>query len=214
MDKFIRYQKTDFVKGFLVCLIWASWLYASPEMENLVKKLVNAAKERTTHAVQYDGSYRKISFPDGDVPDDIGVCTDLIIRCYRAIGIDLQEEVHEDISENFSEYPTFWGLKKPDPNIDHRRVLNLQTFFRRKGDVIPVTESQEDYLNGDLVTWRLAENVPHIGIVIDRRTGDNKRPMVIHNIGRGPKIEDMLFKYTITGHYRYFGQEREPTTEN
>jgi uncharacterized protein YijF (DUF1287 family) len=149
-----------------------------------------------------------LAYPGGDIPDNLGVCTDLIVRCYRIIGIDLQKEVHEDISENFTEYPKFWGLSKPDPNIDHRRVLNLQSFFRRKGEVLPVTENPEDYTSGDLVTWKLAENVPHIGIVIDRRSVDNKRPIVVHNIGRGPEIEDMLFKYPITGHYRYFGQEK------
>jgi uncharacterized protein YijF (DUF1287 family) len=208
MTKFLNCRQTFFVRGFLVCSIWASWLCASPEFENLVQKLVDAAKERTTHAVQYDGSYMTLAYPGGDIPDNLGVCTDLIVRCYRIIGIDLQKEVHEDISENFTEYPKFWGLSKPDPNIDHRRVLNLQSFFRRKGEVLPVTENPEDYTSGDLVTWKLAENVPHIGIVIDRRSVDNKRPIVVHNIGRGPEIEDMLFKYPITGHYRYFGQEK------
>ena len=205
------------VWNFLVAVICAIAVTASPQevkSQEDATKLVAAALERTTHTVRYDGSYRKIPYPGGDVPEDIGVCTDLIVRCYRAIEIDLQEEVHEDISANLTEYPRHWGLKKPDPNIDHRRVLNLQTFFRRKGDVLPVTENPDDYLSGDLVTWKLAENVPHIGIVIDRRSGDNKRPMVVHNIGNGPEVEDILFKFPITGHYRYYGQNREPTVED
>jgi uncharacterized protein YijF (DUF1287 family) len=165
--------------------------------------LVAAAVERTNHSVTYDGSYRAVAYPGGDVPDSIGVCTDLIVRAYRAIGIDLQREVYEDMSSAFGEYPKIWGLSRPDANIDHRRVPNLRVFFRRHGEVLRVTRDSNDYSAGDLVTWELPGNIPHIGIVTDERSRDGKRPLIAHNIGRGPEVEDMLFDYKITGHYRY-----------
>ncbi len=165
-----------------------------------------AAKERTQHAVTYDGSYHSIPYPMGDVPDHIGVCTDVVIRSYRAVGIDFQQLVHEDMQEHFSQYPNHWGLKKPDPNIDHRRVPNLQIFFTRHGQVLPVTRHGSDYQAGDLVTWTVAGRLPHIGIVIDELVPDTDRPFIIHNIGEGPQKEDILFEFPITGHYRY-----EPT---
>jgi len=166
-------------------------------------KLVAAAIERTTHNVRYDGSYRKIAYPGGDVPDNVGVCTDVIVRSYRALGIDLQKEVHEDMRRHFSLYPKKWGLKKPDTNIDHRRVPNLQTFFTRHGQKLPVSDDAEAYRPGSLVTWMLPGNLPHIGIVTDRRSEDGRRPLIVHNIGAGTVLEDMLFAYKITGHYRY-----------
>jgi uncharacterized protein YijF (DUF1287 family) len=167
------------------------------------KKLIAAAIERTTHVVRYDGSYRKITYPGGDVPDNTGVCTDVIVRSYRALGIDLQKEVHEDMRRHFSLYPKKWGLKKPDTNIDHRRVPNLQIFFTRHGQKLPVSDDAEAYRPGNLVTWMLPGNLPHIGIVTDRRSKDGLRPLIVHNIGVGPVLEDMLFVYEITGHYRY-----------
>ena len=170
---------------------------------SLVAQLVAAALERTNHRVHYDGSYRKIAYPGGDVSDDRGVCTDVIIRCYRKIGIDLQVAVHEDMSVSFSEYPTLWGLTRPDPNIDHRRVPNLHAFFSRKGVVIPVTDNGDDYEPGDLVFWKLPSGHPHVGIVVNRRSQDGKRPLIVHNIGSGPMLEDVLFAYTINGHFRY-----------
>jgi hypothetical protein len=172
---------------------------------SFTERLVNAALERTSHQVTYDGSYRRIDYPGGDVPDHIGVCTDVVIRSYRAVGVDLQQLVHEDMRGSFSEYPKIWGLERPDPNIDHRRVPNLQTFFRRHGTVLRASQDAADYEPGDLVTWMLPRNLPHIGIVIDRRSRDGQRPLIVHNIGGGPKAEDMLFEYTITGHYRYEG---------
>ncbi len=166
-------------------------------------RLVEAAIERTTRRVIYDGSYRGIDYPGGDVPDSIGVCTDLIIRAYRAIGVDLQKDVHEDMTVAFDLYPTIWGLSRPDKNIDHRRVPNLQTFFRRSGELLRVTDEANDYTTGDLVTWVLPGNLPHIGIVTHERSRDGERSLIVHNIGRGPEIEDVLFDYPITGHYRY-----------
>ncbi len=168
------------------------------------RRLIEAAIQRTKCRVVYDGSYRAIGYPNGDVPDSIGVCTDLIVRAYRAIGIDLQKRVHEDMSTAFYEYPTIWGLSRPDPNIDHRRVPNLQTFFQRHGSVLGASTDPNDYSEGDLVTWVLPGNVPHIGIVTNKLSHEGERPLIVHNIGRGPEVEDMLFRYPITGHYRYF----------
>jgi len=149
----------------------------------------------------------RIPYPNGDVPADTGVCTDEIIRVYRAVGVDLQKEVHEDMLRNFSMYPNErrWHLTHTDTNIDHRRVPNLMTFFARKGEALPTTTTAKDYAPGDLVTWDLGGNVPHIGIVVDRKSAQTRRYLVVHNIGKGPQMEDVLFNWRITGHYRYFG---------
>jgi uncharacterized protein len=165
--------------------------------------LVSAARQQTLNRVTYDGTYQRIAYPMGDVPTDRGVCTDVVIRAYRAIGIDLQVLVHEDMRRNFSAYPKLWGLRKPDTSIDHRRVPNLQKFLERAGAKLESMRSVEGYMPGDLVTWMLPGNLPHIGIVSDRRAEDANRPLVIHNIGAGPREEDMLFAHPITGHYRY-----------
>lgn len=166
-------------------------------------RLSNAALSLTKDHVVYDGSYRQIPYPNGDVPKNTGVCTDVVIRAYRKLGIDLQKEVHEDMKANFSKYPKTWGLKSTDTNIDHRRVPNLQVFFTRKGTSIPVTKNTKDYKPGDLVTWMLTPSLPHIGIVVNRKSADGKRYMIVHNIGRGQELEDCLFTYEISGHYRY-----------
>lgn len=173
--------------------------------ENFTEKLVSAAIEQTTHDVQYDGTYFQIPYPNGDVPANKGVCTDVVIRAYRVLGTDLQRLVHEDMAQNFSRYPKLWGLKKTDTNIDHRRVPNLQVFFKRHGTELPVTDKAQDYRAGDLVTWNLRQTgtLPHIGIVTDKISQGSGNPLIVHNIGAGPEIEDILFSYTITGHYRY-----------
>ena len=165
--------------------------------------LVAAAVERTAHSVIYDGSYHRLAYPGGDVAANRGVCTDVVIRTYRAMGIDLQKEVHEDMLANFGSYPALWDLTKPDPNIDHRRVPNLQQYFERQKAEVTITTNGNDYQPGDLVTWMLPGNLPHIGIIGHQKSKDGKRPLVIHNIGRGPRQEDALFDYTITGHYRF-----------
>lgn len=170
---------------------------------SFANRLAAAAVERTTHRVAYDGRYMSIDYPNGDVPPSIGVCTDVIIRSYRALGVDLQELVHVDMRDNFARYPTTWGLSRPDPNIDHRRVPNLRTFFERNGKSLPVTDDAGNYEPGDLVTWMLPGNLPHIGIVSDRPSADGERFMLVHNIGEGPRMEDILFDYPITGHYRF-----------
>jgi uncharacterized protein len=166
--------------------------------------LVNAAEKRTEHLVIYNGAYRKIDYPGGDVPKRFGVCTDVIIRSYRALGVDLQQLVHQDMRDNFSIYPNIWGLKKPDTNIDHRRVPNLEVFFQRHGKALVISQNPADYQPGDIVSWRLANNLPHIGIVGAQLSADGKRPLIIHNIGWGPKQEDFLFGAKIVGHYRFF----------
>lgn len=173
------------------------------------ESLAAAAIERTSHKVSYDGAYRQIDYPNGDVPDHIGVCTDVVIRAYRACGVDLQKRVHEDMRANFNAYPNIWGLERPDPNIDHRRVPNLQTFFNRQGAALPVSEEGSDYRPGDLVTWMLPGNLPHIGIVVDEQSAFGGRPLIVHNIGAGPEMADVLFEFPITGHYRYKGRDAD-----
>ena len=174
--------------------------------------LSNAAIERTRHRVRYDGKYLKIGYPWGDVPKSIGVCTDVVIRAYRRLGIDLQQEVHKDISQDFYAYPnlTKWGLSRPDPNIDHRRVYNLQAFFKRHRAELPRSRNPKDYKPGVLVTWMVGPNFPHIGVVVNRPSkADPNRLMIAHNIGAGPKVEDILFRFPMTGHYRYTPKHRK-----
>ena len=184
-----------------------SGLAAPASREEFTRRLVVAAIERTHHLVRYDSEYVHIPYPGGDVPADTGACTDEIIRAYRAVGVDLQKEVHEDLLRNFAAYPNQrrWHLSHPDPNIDHRRVPNLMVFFQRKGESLPITNRAADYVPGDLVTWDLGRGIPHIGIVADQKTRWSSRYLVVHNIGEGPKMEDVLFNWKITGHYRYFG---------
>ena len=185
---------------FMFC---SAWVYA----QHFEAKLVDAAMERTQHRVHYSGKYYAIAYPNGDVPEDVGVCTDVIIRSYRSLGIDLQQLVHEDMKQNFSLYPSkrIWGLTKTDRNIDHRRVPNLQVFFMRHGTPLAKTQQAEDYQPGDIVTWMLPGNLPHIGIVSNQKSPTSNNLKVVHNIGAGPKLDDMLFDYEITGHYRYGG---------
>ena len=178
-----------------------------PSRQEFTKGLVAAAIERTHHSVRYVSEYVRIPYPGGDVPADTGVCTDEVIRAYRAVGVDLQKEVHEDMEQNFAVYPNQrrWRLAHPDSNIDHRRVPNLMVFFQRKGESVPITSRAEDYAPGDLVTWDLGRGVPHIGIVVDQKSRWSGRYQIVHNIGEGPKMEDVLFNWKITGHYRYYG---------
>ncbi len=166
-------------------------------------KLSKAAIELTSQKVSYDPTYFEIKYPNGDVPTDKGVCTDVVIRAYRKLNIDLQKEVHEDMQKNFSKYPKNWGLKTPDKNIDHRRVPNLMTFFSRYGTVKKTSTNAADYAPGDIVTWNLGGGITHIGIIIDKKSDDGHRNLIVHNIGNGQEISDCLFSYKITGHYFY-----------
>ncbi|MEO1487485.1 MAG: DUF1287 domain-containing protein [Bacteroidota bacterium] len=175
----------------------------SAQTEALPISLSEAAIALTQQKVTYDPSYFSIAYPGGDVPSDKGVCTDVVIRAYRQLGIDLQKEVHEDMKANFSAYPNHWGLRSTDKNIDHRRVPNLMTFFKRSGAEKPISEKATDYLPGDVVSWQLSGGLTHIGIVVDRKSRDGKRHLIVHNIGAGQVLEDCLFDYKIIGHYRF-----------
>jgi len=169
------------------------------------ERLSDAAISLTADKVSYDPSYFVIGYPMGDVPPDKGVCTDVVIRSYRKLGIDLQRKVHEDMATHFSLYPKIWNRKRTDTNIDHRRVPNLQVFFSRFGKSFPVTENPVDYKTGDLVTWIIGGKFPHIGIVTERKSSDGRRRLIVHNVGAGQVLEDCLFSYPVTGHYRYGG---------
>ncbi len=182
----------------------------------LASYLSNAALERTRHRVRYDGRYIPIAYPNGDVPASIGVCTDTVIRSYRRLGVDLQRLVHEDMSMAFYAYPNLpkWGLQGPDPNIDHRRVHNLKVFFTRNGQRLPVSRHAAAYQPGDMVTWSLGGDQEHIGIVVNQRSpADPNRFMIVHNVGEGEKMEDVLFKWPITGHFRYYPFYQQPYTQ-
>jgi len=180
---------------------------AEARRREFTQRLVAAAVERTHHVVRYDPAYVRIPYPGGDVPADTGVCTDEIIRTYRSVGVDLQKEVHEDMVQNFDQYPRRWRWlsSSPDPNIDHRRVPNLMVFFSRKGESLALSGRADQYAPGEIVTWDLGGGVPHVGLVVDQKSQQSGRYMIVHNIGQGPRMEDVLFNWKITGHYRYFG---------
>ncbi|SHH46271.1 DUF1287 domain-containing protein [Massilia sp. CF038] len=171
--------------------------------------LVTAARTQIGVTVSYNPRYEKIAYPNGDVPQERGVCTDVVIRAYRKLGHDLQALVHEDMGRDWAAYPKLWQLKARDSNIDHRRVPNLQAFFKRQGGSLPVTRDGRDYRAGDVVTWMLPGNLPHIGIVSDQRAWTGA-PMVIHNIGAGTREENVLFDYPLTGHYRWNPRAAQP----
>lgn len=193
----------------LATLLAAAPAWAEPPLSP-ADRLLAAARAQIGVTRLYDGAYVRLAFPGGDIDRARGVCTDVIVRAYRdAYGLDLQKLVHDDMRAAFAAYPRRWGLKAPDPNIDHRRVPNLQVFFRRHGRELPVSADPADYAPGDLVTQRLPGDLPHIALVARERSADGRRPLVIHNIGAGARMEDTLFAYPVTGHYR-FGPPLEP----
>lgn len=169
------------------------------------ERLSNAAISIIDKNVVYTPDYVSIKYPNGDVPAKTGVCTDVVIRAYRKLGVDLQKEVHEDMKANFNKYPNLkkWGLKTTDTNIDHRRVPNLEVFFERKGKKLAVTQNPNDYKTGEIVTWMVGGKLPHIGIITNKKSSDGKRPMIVHNVGSGQVLEDCLFSYDIVGHFKY-----------
>jgi len=175
-------------------------LNASPQL----KQFVEAAVEQSRVTTGYDPSYVKIDYPNGDVSSDTGVCSDVVVRAFRKAGIDLQKEVHEDMTRAWSEYPRKWGARGTDTNIDHRRVLNLTTWFDRQGKSLPITNDRADYLPGDVVAWELSDGVEHIGIVTNLSSEADEHYLIVHNIGAGARAEDVLLSWTIIGHYRYF----------
>lgn len=173
--------------------------------QSFEEKLAQAAISILNPSIEYDPSYFSIKYPNGDIPKNKGVCTDVIIRSYRKLGIDLQKEVHEDMKANFSKYPNLkkWGMTKTDTNIDHRRVPNLEVFFERKGTKLIVSENAEDYKTGEIVSWMINGNLPHIGIISHKKSIDGKRKLIVHNVGSGQVLEDCLFSYKIVGHYKF-----------
>jgi len=174
------------------------------ELSTALKPVVENAIEQTRYTISYDPAYVKLDYPGGDLPIEKGVCADVIIRAFRKGGIDLQKEIHEDMARNFSAYPNKWGLSRPDSNIDHRRVPNLMTYFNRKQKALRINRDPKDYLPGDVVAWDLGNGLLHIGIVVNRRSQESRNFHVVHNIGAGAKMEDVLFAWPIIGHYRYF----------
>lgn len=169
-----------------------------------LRQLVESAIEQTKITTGYDPSYVRINYPGGDVPIETGVCSDVVVRGFRKAGIDLQKEIHDDMGRAWPEYPKKWGANGSDPNIDHRRVLNLITYFERQGKSLPITTDREDYLPGDIVAWDLGNGVDHIGLVVNSWSENRNAYLVVHNIGAGARVEDVLFSWKITGHYRYF----------
>jgi uncharacterized protein YijF (DUF1287 family) len=167
-----------------------------------IKQVVDSGIEQIGQTFEYDSSYSKLDYPNGDVPLDRGVCADVVVRAFRKAGIDLQREIHEDMAQHFAAYPNKWGARKPDSNIDHRRVPNLMTFFERTGKSVPITKKPADYLPGDIVTWELDNHLLHVGLVTDVVADGNPNYLVVHNIGAGAKIEDVLMAWKIIGHYR------------
>jgi len=172
----------------------------SPQLKQMLDGAISQAGVTTS----YDPSYVKLDYPNGDVPEVTGVCSDVVVRAFRKAGIDLQKEVHEDMKTAFSEYPKKWGLAEPDSNIDHRRVLNLMTYFKRQGKSLPISYSSGDYEPGDIVSWQLGLGIDHIGIVTNMLSESEDRYLIVHNIGAGTRVEDVLLDWTITGHYRFF----------
>ncbi len=192
-------MRTLFILGILIITLHQSSLAADLKLDSA--KLIESARKQVGVTVGYDPQYRALPYPNGDVPIETGVCTDVLTRAMRAQGIDLQKEVHEDMKANFAKYPQQWSLKKPDSNIDHRRVPNLMTFFKQRDCEVPITKSISDYLPGDIVAWNLGGGITHIGLVSDRKTASGT-PLIIHNIGSGAQEEDILFGYRVIGHYR------------
>ncbi len=170
--------------------------------DDTAARIVAAARERLSHEVVYDGAYVKIPFPGGDVAPDRGVCTDEVVRIFRALGQDLQKLVYDDLRAAPGAYPNSWPGPRPDPNIDHRRVPNLMVFFSRRGVSLPITDNAADYAPGDVVAWRLDNGLTHIGVLTDD-TADGVTPAAVHNIGAGPRLEHVLFSWKIIGHYRF-----------
>ena len=191
-------MKTNTIGLFLMLL-----LAATPTLAEIrPQQLVRDARSQIGVTMSYDPAYRKIAFPMGDVPLSTGVCTDVVIRALRGQGVDLQALVNKDMKTAWAAYPKIWGLQKPDGNIDHRRVPNLEVFFRRHGQSLSLSD-KTTFKAGDIVTWRLPQsNLPHIGIVSDKRAADGT-PLIIHNIGRGTREENVLFAYPLKGHFRY-----------
>lgn len=195
--------ETNNVMKRIVSPLLLLFVLFSHGQETLTLSLSDAALGLTAQKVTYDPGYFSIDYPNGDIPSDKGVCTDVVIRAYRKLGVDIQQEVHMDMKANFNAYPNNWGLRKTDRNIDHRRVPNLMTFFKRKNAEKPISDHAPAYVPGDIVCWNLSGGLTHIGIVVDKKSLDGKRNLIVHNIGGGQVLADCLFDFKIIGHYRY-----------
>jgi uncharacterized protein YijF (DUF1287 family) len=191
------------LKNILVAIFLFIIVFNAQSQNNFKIQFADSALSLTKQNVNYDPSYYSIDYPNGDIPSDKGVCTDVVIRAYRKIGIDLQELVHLDMKENFKLYPQNWGMSKPDKNIDHRRVPNLMVYFTRFGKKLPKTKIPTDYKPGEIVCWSLGSGITHIGIVSNKKSNDKSRYLIIHNIGAGQVLEDCLFDYNIIGHFEF-----------
>lgn len=195
----MKHFKPIFFLGMIIATV-----HANNVVIDSIKTVVKNAIWQTTVTKYYDPSYTSIPYPNGDVAIECGVCCDVIVRAYRSVGIDFQEMIHQDMGSAFGSYPKNWSLKRPDPNIDHRRVPNIMTFLSRNKKMLPITDNGNDYKPGDIVSWKIPGNLDHIGIVTNIPIKNTNRFGVVHNIGDGAKLEDVLFSFKITGHYRYF----------
>lgn len=196
-----------FIKGMIIMrlstvLLLCFFLVTSSSFAEKGRKISLAALSQVGKTLSYDPAYVSLAYPMGDLPIERGVCTDVVIRSLRKVGLDLQQLVHEDMKRSFNKYPKNWGLRSTDRNIDHRRVPNLQCFFKRKGWSLVISQKAEAYKSGDIVTWKFSNGLDHTGVVFLRRVKGKKRPMIIHNVGSGAQLEDCLFSWKITGHYR------------
>lgn len=200
------------MKTFYFSLILLTFLTCAQKSNEVEVAVTDSFQDRLAAAaisiidpnIVYTPNYVSLKYPNGDVPPKTGVCSDVVIRAYRKLGIDLQKEVHEDLKANFFQYPNLkkWGLKKPDTNIDHRRVPNLEVFFTRKGQKLAVTQNAKDYKTGEIVSWMINGKLPHIGIITNKKSPEGN-PMIVHNVGGGQVLEDCLFNYEIVGHFKY-----------
>ena len=201
-----RISRRSLVGAAILLPLLACWPARgqSSAPDNAVQRVIEAARAQTRVTRFYDPAYVKLAYPGGDPEPDRGVCSDVVVRALRAGGVDLQRAVHEDMARNFSTYPHLWGLRAPDANIDHRRVANLMVFFKRRGKSLPITNRDRDYRPGDIVAWDLGSGLLHLGVVVDNPVNPSGDRALVHNIGAGARSEDVLFRWPIIGHYRYF----------
>lgn len=195
MTRSLRHRLAVLILGMLLPAL------ACAELDDGIR-IARAAQDQVGLTLSYDPAYRRLDYPGGDVPIETGVCADVVVRALRAVGIDLQAELHRDMREHFAAYPRNWGLRRPDRNIDHRRVPNLRRWFERRGWSLPVTADAADFRPGDIVSWELADGRPHIGIVSTRFSTERPRRLVVHNIATGAREEDVIFGWRISGHFR------------
>ena len=186
---------------FAICLLWSINSVGQISLEP--DKISQSAIDIINPDIEYVRGWFEIPYPNGDVDPMTGVCTDVVIRTLRRLDFDLQKEMHIDMTNNFDKYPKYWDDNKPDNNIDHRRVYNQMRYFKRMGNEVEITNNPEDYLPGDIVAWNLGGNTTHIGVVVDKKSSDGLRNMIVHNIGNGQVMEDILFDNRIIGHYRF-----------